>query len=236
MKKWIKLTLENVIKFHQINYRCANKDSKYYGISINQEEIDKEILKVLWDFKISKKEYQKYIDFTNKNLENIIKSIKEKQTSLNLQIWRLQSKKENYIKNNMFLARDEEEKRIYDKEKENFDKQIKFLRKELENLDDIERDWIFELEIFVDMLNNAKKYYEKASYVQKGKIAKILFLNIKINNKKELTVQIKPELQTLFNPVWWDNPVKGLTLLYLSCFEFPEELERTLGKLRKLIV
>jgi|GEM_PF-5721914 hypothetical protein len=40
----------------------------------------------------------------------------------------------------MFLARDEEEKRIYDKEKENFDKQIKFLRKELENLDDIERD------------------------------------------------------------------------------------------------
>lgn len=103
----------------------------------------------------------------------------------------------------MFLARDEEEKRIYDKEKENFDKQIKFLRKELENLDDIERDWIFELEIFVDMLNNAKKYYEKATYVQKRKIIKILFLNIKINNKKELTVQIKPELQTLFNPVWW---------------------------------
>ena len=50
------------------------------------------------------------------------------------------------------------------------------------------------------MLNNAKKYYEKATYVQKRKIIKILFLNIKINNKKELTVQIKPKLQTLFNP------------------------------------
>ena len=53
------------------------------------------------------------------------------------------------------------------------------------------------------MLNNAKKYYEKVTYVQKRKIIKILFLNIKINNKKELTVQIKPELQTLFNPVVW---------------------------------
>jgi len=59
------------------------------------------------------------------------------------------------------------------------------------------------LEVFIDMLNNAKGYYKKASYVQKRKIAKILFLNIKINTKKELAVQIKPELQTLFNPIWW---------------------------------
>lgn len=202
-KKWNKITLEEIIKPHQINYRCANKDSKNYWLSVNQEEIDKKILKILWDFKVSDDYYKKYLDFTNKNLENIIKLTKERQTSINLQIWRLQAKKEKYIKNNMHFKKDDEEKEIYEKEKENFDNQIKFLRKELENLDDIERDWIFELEMFIDMLNNAKKYYEKANYVQKKKIIKILFLNIKINSKKELIVQIKPELQTLFNPVWW---------------------------------
>jgi hypothetical protein len=52
-------------------------------------------------------------------------------------------------------------------------------------------------------LNNAKSYYKRANFVQKKKIAKILFLNIKINAKKELAVQVKPELQTLFNPQWW---------------------------------
>lgn len=127
------------------------------------------------DIKVSEEDFKKYVDYTNQNLENIINTTKEKQTSLNLQIWRLKSKKETYIKNNMSIVKDEEEKRIYKNEKENFDKQIKFLRKELENLDDIERNEIIELEIFIDMLNNAKNYYKKANYVQKGKIAKFCF-------------------------------------------------------------
>jgi hypothetical protein len=72
-------------------------------------------------------------------------------------------------------------------------------------LDDTERNEIVELEVFIDVLNNAKNYYKRANYVQKRKIAKILFLNIKINTKKELVIQIKPELQTLFNPIWWSS-------------------------------
>ena len=148
-------------------------------------------------------DFKKYVDYTNQNLENIINITKEKQISLNLQIWRLKSKKETYIKNNISIVKDGEEKRIYENEKENFDKRIKFLRKELEKLDDIERNDTIELEIFIDIINNAEKYYKKASYVQKGKIAKILFLNITIKSKKELTVQIRPELKTLFNPIWW---------------------------------
>lgn len=189
-KNWKKVSFKDVVASHQINYRCANKESKNYWVSVTQDIIDKEILKVLKDFKVSEKDFKKYVDYTNKNLENIINTTKEKQTSLNLQIWRLKSKKEAYIKNNMSIAKDEEEKRIYENEKENFDKQIKFLRKELE--------------IFIDVLNNAKNYYEKANYVQKGKIAKILFLNITVKSKKELVVHIKPELQTLFNPIWWN--------------------------------
>ena len=202
-KNWQKISFKDVVASHQINYRCANKESKNYWVTVTQDIVDKKILKVLKDIKVSEEDFKKYVDYTNQNLENIINITKEKQTSLNLQIWRLKSKKETYIKNNMSIVKDEEEKRIYENEKENFDKQIKSLRKELENLDDIERNEIIELEIFIDMLNNAEKYYKKASYVQKGKIAKILFLNITIKSKKELIVHIKPELQTLFNPIWW---------------------------------
>lgn len=78
-------------------------------------------------------------------------------------------KKETYIKNNMSIVKDEEEKRIYENEKENFDKQIKFLRKELENLDDIERNDIIELKIFIDMLNNAKNITKKLRMFKKEK-------------------------------------------------------------------
>jgi len=103
----------------------------------------------------------------------------------------------------MSIKKDQEETRIYEESKEDYERKIKSLRKQVIEMDDNERNEIVELEVFIDVLNNAKNYYKKASYVQKRKIAKILFLNIKVNTKKELAVQIKPELQTLFNPIWW---------------------------------
>lgn len=100
---------------------------------------------------------------------------------------------------------DEEERRIYEETKEDFDNKVRFLRKEIEALDEGERNEIVELEVFIDLLNNAKNYYKKASYVQKRKIAKILFLNIVLDQEKRLQIKVKPELETLFNPIWWSN-------------------------------
>jgi len=45
--------------------------------------------------------------------------------------------------------------------------------------------------MFIDVLNNAYDYYKKSDYVQKGKIAEILFLNIQLH-KKKLQVKVKP--------------------------------------------
>lgn len=202
-KKWNKLELKDVIKPNQISYRCANKQSSYYWLAFSQEDIDNHIIKVLNDFKVEEKEFKQYIDFTNTRLDNIIKTTKEKQASINLEIWRLKSKKDDYIKKHMWRNKDDDEMRIYEETKEDYDRKIKSLRKQVEEMDDTERNEIVELEVFIDVLNNAKNYYKKASYVQKRKIAKILFSNIKINTKKELAIQIKPELQTLFNPIWW---------------------------------
>jgi DNA invertase Pin-like site-specific DNA recombinase len=202
-KKWIRLELKDVLKTNQISYRCTNKQSRYYWVSFTQKDIDNQILKVLNDFKVEEKDFKQYIEFTNTRLDDIIKTTKERQASVNLEIWRLKSKKDEYMKKNMWIKKDEDETRIYEETKLDYDKKIKSLRKQVEEMDDSERNEIIELEVFIDVLNNAKNYYEKASYVQKRKIAKILFSNIKIDTKKRLTVQIKPELQTLFNPIWW---------------------------------
>ncbi|MCT4617304.1 MAG: recombinase family protein [Candidatus Gracilibacteria bacterium] len=198
-----RLELKDVVKPHQIRYRCATKNSKHYGLEVTLADIDNAILKALEYFKVGEKQFKEYINFTNKQLENLTKTTKEKVASKTLEIGRLKAKKENYIKNNLPNIRDEEEREIYEKTKLEFNKKVRFLRKEIMALDEGERNEIVELEVFIDVLNNAKSYYKRANFVQKKKIAKILFLNIKINAKKELAVQVKPELQTLFNPQWW---------------------------------
>ena len=68
--------------------------------------------------------------------------------------------------------------------------------------DEDKRRKVVEFETFVNILGNAYKYYTKASYVQKRKIIKILFLNIKIDHKKRLQIAVKPELETLFMSDW----------------------------------
>ena len=92
---------------------------------------------------------------------------------------------------------------IYQKEVDSYNWKIQFLRKEIEALDEWERNQILELEIFINVLNNAKEYYKKWNYVQKGKIVSILFSNILLNNKKRLQLQVKHGFETLFNPIWW---------------------------------
>lgn len=51
------------------------------------------------------------------------------------------------------------------------------------------------------------KNYQETNYVQKGKIAKLLFLNIKIDIKTRHHIQVKPELDALFSPVWYSRDI-----------------------------
>ncbi len=202
-KKWKLLKLNDIVKPNQIIYRCANKNSKYNNLSVSALDIDNAIIEKLKWFKIWEKEFQEYVNFTNTRLDDILKTTKEKISSKTVEIWRLKSEKTKYMKDNMSIKKDKEEEEIYENTKADYDKKINFLVKEIEALNEWERNELVELEVFIDILNNAKKYYEKASYVQKWKIAKILFLNIKINHEKRLHIQVKPELETLFSPVWY---------------------------------
>lgn len=201
--KWKVLKLKDVVRPNQIIYRCANKKSKYNNLSISVEDIDNVIIEKLKWFKIWEKDFQEYVNFTNSRLDEILKITKEKISSKNLEMWRLKAEKTKYMKDNMSIKKDAEEEKIYEDAKKDYDKRVGFLVKEIEKLNESERNELVELEVFIDVLNNARSYYEKSNYVQKWKIAQILFLNIKIDHEKRLHIQVKPELETLFSPVWY---------------------------------
>ena len=116
-----------------------------------------------------------------------------------LEINKLKRDKSNYIDKHMSTKKDKDEERIYEKKKADFDAKVKILKSEIDGLDEGERNEIIEIEAMMSIMFNADKYYKKASYVQKRKIVKILFLNTLLDNQKRLHVNIKPGLEGLFS-------------------------------------
>lgn len=206
--KWNKIGLKDIVQPHQIIYRCANKNSKDYNLSINLEDVDKEILKALSYLKVSQEDFEEYLEFARERLRGLELDTKDKVWAINLQIWRIKSDKRQYIEKYMWTAKDKDEQEIYENKKKQYDDEINFLRKQLEKEDENERNEILEMELFIDILNNAEQYYKRANYVQKGKIAKILFLNIKIDHQKRLLIQPKANLETLFTLNWWSTIIE----------------------------
>jgi SMC interacting uncharacterized protein involved in chromosome segregation len=92
----------------------------------------------------------------------------------------------------------DEQKKIYKEGLEKHNLEIEILEKDLKDNNVSERNEILEASTFLDVLRNASTYYKKANYVQKRKISKILFSNIVINNKKRLTIKVKPNIECLF--------------------------------------
>ena len=100
--EWRKIALKDIVKPHQIIYRCANKKSKHYNLSISLKEIDNEILKALSYLKVWDEEFKKYIAYTNKRLENLEINTKDKINSISLQIRKIKSERTKYLKTNPY--------------------------------------------------------------------------------------------------------------------------------------
>jgi hypothetical protein len=132
------------------------------------------------------------LNFATVQLKEIRVNTMEKISSKTLEINRVKKEKSDYIENNMAVKKDREEERIYERKKLDFEKKIKVLRGEIADLDEEERNEIIEIEAFINILNDADKYYKKATYVQKRKFTKILFSNIILDQQKRLHVNIKP--------------------------------------------
>ena len=71
----------------------------------------------------------------------------------------------------------------------------------IENRNEIERhkrDHLYELKVYYEVLFAIADKWKTASYVQKHKIAEMLFVNIIINRDNTVTVKLKPDAELLF--------------------------------------
>lgn len=92
----------------------------------------------------------------------------------------------------MEYKKDNEEQAIYDSQRANFDRKIDYLKSEINDIDNMERDELIEIEAFLSVLGNASQYYKNASYVRKREIAKLFFSNIVLDQQERLHIAVKP--------------------------------------------
>lgn len=64
---------------------------------------------------------------------------------------------------------------------------------------------MMEYEAFFELLQNADQYYLEANNVQKRMISRILLLNIVLDTRKALQIQVRPGLEGLFSII--GNPL-----------------------------
>ena len=187
------------VKPNQIRYKVWNKKAETDGIEITYDIIDKQVEKALAWLKIDKDAYNSFVEYQNNQLQEENERNNEQRNRISVMINKATKKRDDFIRKNMHLEKDEEEERVYEQTKKAYDDEIKAYHEEFEKIEIVERNTIVEFELFIEMLQKADKYYKKANYVQKAKILEILFSNIILDEKKGLTIKVKPWLECIFD-------------------------------------
>ena len=191
-------TLKDVVMSHQIKYSVKQIRSKYQGLEINGDMIEKVVAKYLDALKITEEQYQEYVFAMNTKLQKAHNETIERVNVLNMRINTVRGQLTTYIQNNMHFKKDKLEGEVYENKKKEFEAKMVRLERERESLGNQERHAIVEYESFLNVMQNAGAYYRKASYVQKARITQIFFSNIVIDTKKRLHLAVKPLFKDLF--------------------------------------
>jgi hypothetical protein len=176
----------------QIWYRCGNRNSQFYNLDIRADYVDNAIIKLLKKLRVTEKEFEDFLEFSRVGLRELEMQTQEKVNIKTLEINHLKSEKKKYMEKNMGVKKDNEEEKIYQDTKADYDHKVDFLRSEIVDMDKNERNEEIEIEAFINIFGKADQYYKNASFVQKRKITKILFSNIILDHEKRLHIKIKP--------------------------------------------
>lgn len=189
---------KDVVQLHQTRYRLVNKKSKENGLEITWDIIENTVSTFLKSIKIEQKAYDAFIEYSKQLLEQRNDKNNKETTRLSLLLNRKKSDKTQLIQRCMGKNFNKEEQDIYENQLKQFDTDIDFYHKEIEHISNTERSEIVEQVWLVDLLKNLSERFEKWNIVQKRKIIGLLFSNITVNNKKKLTLAVKPWLEELF--------------------------------------
>lgn len=191
--------LQEVVEAHQIRYQCTNKECSHKGFTALWSAIDKKVADLLSSIKVLKYDYQAYLYAKKEDLE--VKHIERQQDQYRVNI--LLNKAEGDY--NKFLKKSGYGESLTGKKRDKWEQEdasheaiIKELEDRKKELRADIREEIFDRQKFVEMIKGLGKFWLKATYVQKRDLLDNFFLNIAIKSEKQLEINIKPELESMF--------------------------------------
>lgn len=194
----VEVSISDVVMPSQVLYTCKNKTSKFLNYSVTWEDINQKMEELLGTLKVTDADYNKYENFCVSKLTVLTENSKRKRKEIDLQISRIETEKSDYIRTNMGISKDAEEQKIYDEQKKAFDTKKAILEQKKQDVSTKENHEILELEAFIGVLKDSKKYYRDSSNVRKRKVIKLLCSNMILDEKKKLHITVKPWLEKLF--------------------------------------
>ena len=195
------LKYEDIVKPINIKFKCWNSKSKLKDISSTFEEIQERICEFLKKIKLSEDMYNEYTSYFRLKLDEENAEHKEARSKLQFEYNKIYWANESYIKANAHLLKNTEFEHIYNNEIKSNKIAMESITNQMNALETKNNEALMWYEMFAKFLKNASKFYFNASYVQKRKIARILFLNIKISPSK-VYFEVKPWLEDMFLINW----------------------------------
>lgn len=87
---------------------------------------------------------------------------------------------------------------MYEEKIKQYDANIDELKRQRSENEKIQRNEPLEIVAFLDLMRDLSAAYEQSNYVRKAKVAQILFSNIVVNHKKQVTIRVKDVFKPLF--------------------------------------
>ena len=192
------ITLADIVKPKQIRYDAQNKASSMKWKGITCDEIDKLLVSKFNTLTHDSKVYEEFIDWKGEEYDQYLANSKKHRNSIESLIREREKELEDYIRKNMSIKKDKQEEQIYETEKSRLNGIIATLKEQRDNLEISDRNHMYELEAFVEILKDAWWSYRDAPYVQKALLFDLFFLNITVSKDLSLSLAVKPELEDLF--------------------------------------
>ena len=194
----LKKAIEDVVKPHQIKFRCTNKECEK-SVNINWDVIDEKIGKLFKTIKVDKEAYQAYLYALKEDLKDKSKKQSSELKRIDLLINKKASDQRRFHESTEYGVG------LTGKRKENWEKQDHGYERDIKTLDERRafvredsKDLLYEQRAFVETIKSLSKKWKKATYVQKHELVSQLLLNITVDSKNNLKIALQPSLESLF--------------------------------------
>jgi hypothetical protein len=149
-----KATYADIVKASQIYYGMKSRFAEK-AIDISFNRVEEAIIKKLNSLCIDENSYQAYVEYLTKELEKIETSKRKERETFNLQINKLTSQKNDFIKKTLGKELSDDEQKVYNEKLAEFNRDIEITNSEASKIVIEERNQVVEFEAMVNIIRKA---------------------------------------------------------------------------------